>query len=128
MAEQGESDIPDTIQPPESTTTQNKMDVQLLPPEKLATIKKLRDQSMKVGETWYIVAQRWYKRWEKACTGEVDKEGGVDEGALGPPDNSALLDKDGNVTPSLVEGVDVEFVPNDVWELFISWCVHYKWY
>jgi ubiquitin carboxyl-terminal hydrolase 4/11/15 len=118
MAEQGEADIPTTIQLPEPTPHQNGM----TPPiEKLAAIKKLREQPLKVGDTWYIVARRWYKRWEKACTGEVDKEGGVEESTLGPVDNSSLLDKDGNITSALVEGIDAEFVPEDAWALFVTW-------
>jgi ubiquitin carboxyl-terminal hydrolase 4/11/15 len=121
MAEQGEADIPTTIQLPEPTPHQNGM----TPPiEKLAAIKKLREQPLKVGDTWYIVARRWYKRWEKACTGEVDKEGGVEESTLGPVDNSSLLDKDGNITSALVEGIDAEFVPEDAWALFVTWCVN----
>ncbi|KAF7964511.1 hypothetical protein HWV62_6377, partial [Athelia sp. TMB] len=38
-----------------------------------------------------------------------------------PVNNSSLLDKDGNVTSSLVEGVDVEFLITDVWALFVKW-------
>lgn len=122
MEEQGEADIPKTIQlsnpaVPEKTHT-------TMPgPIKLTTVKQSREAPMKVGDFWYIISRRWYKRWEKACTGEVDKEGGMEESDLGPVDNSHLLDKDGNITSSLLEGVDVEFVPEDVWALFVSWCV-----
>lgn len=123
MAEQGEADIPTTIQLPEATSHQNGTNVVFPPAEKLSAIKKLREKPLKVGDTWYIVARPWYKQWEKACTGEVDKEGGVDEDTLGPVDNLTLLDKDGNVTSALVEGIDAEFVPKDAWELFVIWCV-----
>jgi ubiquitin carboxyl-terminal hydrolase 4/11/15 len=123
MAEQGEADIPDTIQLPTHVTL-NGTTSALSPPEKLSSVKKLREQQMKVGEIWYIVARRWYRRWEKACTGEIDKEGSVDENLLGPVDNSFLLDKDGNVTSNLVEGVDAEFVCKELWDLFVTWCVY----
>jgi ubiquitin carboxyl-terminal hydrolase 4/11/15 len=126
MAEQGEADIPTTIQLPEPH--QNEMVPSVSPLEKLSTIKKLRQNHLNVGDTWYIVARRWYKRWEKACTGEVDKEGGVEQSELGPIDNSPLLDKDENVTSGLVEGIDVEFVPKEAWELLVTWCVTWQHY
>jgi ubiquitin carboxyl-terminal hydrolase 4/11/15 len=123
MAEQGEADIPLTIQLPEPIHPHSGAAQAVSPPEKLSTIKNLRQQPLKVGDTWYIVARRWYRRWEKACTGEVDKEGAVEESALGPVDNAPLLDKDDNITSTLMEGIDVEFVPKDVWELFVAWYV-----
>lgn len=121
MAEQGEADIPATIHLSEPTHPQNGTVQIVPPPEKLSAIKKLRQQPLAVGDTWYIIARWWYKRWEKACTGEIDKEGGVEESAIGPVDNSSLLDKDTNVISALVEGIDVEFVPKDAWELFVTW-------
>lgn len=121
MAEQGEADIPDTIQLP--THTLNGTKPTLSPPEKLSFVKKLREQPMTVGDIWYIIARRWYKRWEKACTGEIDKEGGVDEDRLEAVDNSPLIDKDGNVTSDLVEGINVEFVCKELWDLFKTWYV-----
>jgi ubiquitin carboxyl-terminal hydrolase 4/11/15 len=122
MAEQGEADIQTTIELPESHS-QNGIVQAVPPPEKLSTIKKLRGQPLKAEDTWYIVARRWYRRWEKCCTGEIDKEGAIEESALGPVDNSSLLDKDGNVTSALVEGMDAEFVPKDAWDLLVAWCV-----
>lgn len=127
MASQGEADIPKTILLPEPVVSQNSLALPSTPgPIKLSTVKHSREQQLRVGDSWYIVARRWYKRWEKACTGEVDKEGGVEEADLGPVDNSPLLDKDGNVVSSLAEGIDAEFVPEDVWTLFVSWCVSYR--
>ena len=79
---------------------------------------------MAVGETWYIVSRRWFQRWKKAMTGEEDKEGRVEEDQLGPVDNTPLCGPNGEVTSSLVEHVDCEFVPEDVWKLFEQWYVH----
>jgi ubiquitin carboxyl-terminal hydrolase 4/11/15 len=126
MTEQGEADILTTIQLPEPLHPRNGISQAVPPLEKLSTIKTLRERPLKVGDTWYIVVRRWYRRWEKACTGEVDKEGGVEESALGPVDNSSLLGNDGNITATLVEGLDAEFVPKDAWELFVAWCVNRK--
>jgi ubiquitin carboxyl-terminal hydrolase 4/11/15 len=124
MAEQGEADIPSTIQLFDPQHPQSGIFQAVPPPEKLSVIKTLRENPLKVGDTWYIVVRQWYRRWEKACTGEVDKEGGVEESTLGAVDNSSLLDNDGNITTTLVEGVDAEFVPKGAWELFVAWCVN----
>lgn len=93
------------------------------PAAKLAQVEQLRKGQMQIGETWYIVAKRWYKRWHKACSGEEDKEGKVEEKDLGAVDNKPLVDIRGELTASCVEGVDVEFVPEQVWRLFVSWYV-----
>jgi ubiquitin carboxyl-terminal hydrolase 4/11/15 len=89
--------------------------------EKHQIVEKGKKRKMEVGETWYLISRVWYKRWEKACTGEIDKEGPVEEGELGPVENSGLLDTYGNLQPSLAEGVDVEYVPEEVWNLFVQW-------
>jgi ubiquitin carboxyl-terminal hydrolase 4/11/15 len=89
--------------------------------EKYQVVKKGKERKMEVGETWYLVSRVWYKRWEKACTGEVDKDGPVREEELGPVDNSGLLDSFGNLRPSQAEGVDLEYVPEDTWNLFVLW-------
>ncbi|KAF7969684.1 hypothetical protein HWV62_26194 [Athelia sp. TMB] len=86
MAEQGEADIPETIQLTGAKSVSVEEDTQKsMPPAlKLVTVKQLRDKhtSMEIGETWYITARSWYRRWEKACSGMVDKEGGIGEGEL----------------------------------------------
>lgn len=95
------------------------------PLAKYDLIRKLKKEPMQVGDTWYLVSQPWFRRWEKACTGEVDKEGAILESQLGPVDNSSFFDKEGkfDYTASLIEGVDVEFVPEVAWMHFVRWCV-----
>ncbi|KAG6372616.1 hypothetical protein JVT61DRAFT_7362 [Boletus reticuloceps] len=66
-----------------------------------------------VGDTWYIVSRRWYRRWENVRHGVADK--------AGPVDNMPLVDRTGNLILNLT--IDVEFVPSDVWKVFITWCV-----
>lgn len=123
MAEQGDGDMPDIISQPQG-------DPQLTEPAspitKLAAVDALKNTPMVIGDTWYLVARQWYKRWRKACTGEVDKEGGVSEKDLGPVDNSSLVDKDGNLVSAAIEGVDVEFVCASAWQFFVSWSVHFS--
>jgi ubiquitin carboxyl-terminal hydrolase 4/11/15 len=118
MAESGLLHTPSIISLPSYEET-------AMPPvslqEKHQIVKKGKERKMEVGETWYLVSRVWYKRWEKACTGEVDKEGPVREEELGPVDNSGLLDTYGDLQPSQAEGVDLEYVPEEVWNLFVQW-------
>ncbi|KAF8159509.1 hypothetical protein B0H34DRAFT_654719 [Crassisporium funariophilum] len=112
MAEQGEADILPFITPTMQAPTHE---------EKYSIVEKGKARKMEIGETWYLVSRDWYKRWTKACTGVVDKEGPISEQDLGPVDNSSLLDTYDNLIPSLAEGVDVEYVPEEIWSLFLSW-------
>ncbi|KAF9245254.1 hypothetical protein BU15DRAFT_85597 [Melanogaster broomeanus] len=93
----------------------------LTPVEKLEYIKQRRDQAMQVGEVWYIVSRQWYRRWESACQGILDKSGPLEERDVGAVDNTPLVDRNGNLTSNLTEGVDVEFVPSDIWRAFTAW-------
>ncbi|KAF5362501.1 hypothetical protein D9756_002293 [Leucocoprinus leucothites] len=120
MATQGEDSIPTTSSLPEpsqaSDSTQN-----MTLAEKLALVEQGKKRRMEIGETWFLVSCGWWKRWRKACTGEEDKEGAVTEQELGPVDNSGLIDADGTLKQGLLEGVDVEYVPQDVWRSFTIW-------
>lgn len=120
MEEQGEADIP-SFMPPSSQVTPA---MYSLPPgDKLSLVEKGKSRKMEVGETWYLVSRDWYKRWTKACTGVVDKEGPLTEQELGPVNNSSLLDSYNNLLASLAEGVEVEYVPEQVWSHFVLWYV-----
>ncbi|ESK97845.1 ubiquitin carboxyl-terminal hydrolase [Moniliophthora roreri MCA 2997] len=90
-------------------------------PDRLELIRNLMRIPMEVGQTWYLVDRTWYRRWEKACSGEVDKDGPVSEQDLGPVSVSSLLDQYGNLKPGLVEGVDVEYVPQEAWDHLVRW-------
>jgi ubiquitin carboxyl-terminal hydrolase 4/11 len=120
MAEQGEEDLEKgTISQPPQEAEENKLE----PTEKWDLVNNERKRPLEVGETWYMVASEWWKRWKKACTGEVDKAGPVSEQDLGPVDNATLIDTYGNLRLSLLEGVDIEFVPEETWQHFVDWCV-----
>lgn len=93
------------------------------PAQKLHFVAQRRLKQMQTGDTWYIVSRTWYRRWQAACQGIADKAGTLDEKDLGPVDNTPLLDRDANLVSNLTEGVDVEFVPWDVWKAFTTWCV-----
>ncbi|KAJ7464605.1 hypothetical protein FB451DRAFT_1094421 [Mycena latifolia] len=91
------------------------------PAEKVARVESAKAASMKQGEVWYVIDRNWYKRWKKACTGVVDKEGAVTEEELRGVDNTSLVDVNGNLHAPLSDGVDYELVPQAVWDEFISW-------
>ncbi|KAK0202664.1 hypothetical protein DFS33DRAFT_1342014 [Desarmillaria ectypa] len=91
------------------------------PPEKLETINKIRLKKMQAGETWYLVSKEWWEKWRKACLGTVDKEGPHQEEDLGAVDNSSLIDEYGNLKSPIVETYDVEFIPQEAWDHFVTW-------
>ncbi|OCH87381.1 UCH-domain-containing protein [Obba rivulosa] len=113
LAEQPEDTLPS---PPD----QDELEL-ATPAQKLATVEALCKNPMTAGETWYIVSRRWYRKWQKALSGEVDKEGGAEEKDIGSVDNSDLVDAAGNLTSQAIEHVDVEFVPSRVWDMFVEW-------
>jgi ubiquitin carboxyl-terminal hydrolase 4/11/15 len=120
MEEQGEADIPAFMPPPSQVAPA----MQSLPPgEKISLAENGKKRKMEIGEIWYLVSSDWYKRWIKACSGVVDKEGPLTEQELGPVDNSSLLDSYNNLLASLAEGVEVEYVPEEVWSHFVLWYV-----
>jgi ubiquitin carboxyl-terminal hydrolase 4/11/15 len=119
MSEQGEAEIPSTMVVSSNATNYQSV----LPAEKLSIINRQRERPMEIGETWYLIARDWWKRWQKACTGETDKEGSVSEQELGPVNNASLLDEYGNLRKGLVEGIDVEYVSEEIWRSFNTWYV-----
>ncbi|KAJ7180962.1 hypothetical protein C8R46DRAFT_1071015 [Mycena filopes] len=95
---------------------------QCVPPaEKIARVEAAKEQRMTPGETWYVLDRSWWKRWKKACTGVVDKEGGVTEDELRGVDNTPIVDASGNLRASLYYEVDYDLVPQSVWDDFVSW-------
>ena len=118
MAEQDRSGATEPLTTPRSAAT-----TILSPSEKLRLIQSLCNEPMKIGETWYIVSRRWYRRWEKACSGQVDKEGAVEEKDIGPVDNTPLVDLNGNLVAQAVEHVDVEFLSEEAFTRLVEWYV-----
>ncbi|KAF8745494.1 hypothetical protein AX14_008914 [Amanita brunnescens Koide BX004] len=117
MSEQGEFDTPSAILASSDATIHQSSP----PAERLSTIMSKKQRQMEIGDTWYLIAHDWWKRWYKACTGQADKEGPVGEHELGPVNNASLLDEYGNLRRGVVEGVDMEYVPEDAWLSFSSW-------
>jgi ubiquitin carboxyl-terminal hydrolase 4/11/15 len=119
MAEQGEPPVLTNDSHPTPAPA-----FQSVPPaEKLAFVNRGKVRKMEKGESWYLISRDWWKRWSKACTGQVDKEGPVAEQDLGPVDNSCIVDASGSIRADISEGVDVEYVPEEVWLSFVAWYV-----
>lgn len=120
-----DSAIDPSATPPQSRSAQVAPNPSMPPtPEaKLAIIEQAKSRPLTVGETWYLVSRAWYRRWHKAVSGVVDKEGSVNESDLGPVDNSALVNSQGIFSVPAVGGVDVEYLPQNAWDLLVSWYV-----
>jgi ubiquitin carboxyl-terminal hydrolase 4/11 len=118
MAEQGEQNISPNSHPAPAPAYPS-----VPPAQKIAFVNQGKKRNMEKGESWYLISQDWWKRWSKACTGEVDKEGPVSEEDLGPVDNSAIIDAYGNIRTDINEGVDVQYIPEEVWLSLVAWYV-----
>jgi len=86
---------------------------------KFQAIEIMREMPLIEGSNWAVVSKAWLRRFEKAATGQVDKEGGVDEDGLGPVDNSSLVDRDGCLNEDLVEGEDFDCIPEVAWDCLV---------
>lgn len=87
-----------------------------------STIDPIISRPLRIGETWYLVQKKWIARWRKAFSGQEDKEEGfITQTTLGPPDkeNHNLLDER-NYLREDVTGETVDFVPEEVWNRFVS--------
>lgn len=87
-----------------------------------SAIDPIINHPLRIGETWYIVQKKWIARWRKVFSGQEDKEEGfITQATLGPPDkeNHDLLDERKNLRAD-VTGETVDFVPEDVWNRFVS--------
>jgi ubiquitin carboxyl-terminal hydrolase 4/11 len=92
------------------------------PHHKLSTIRSLKASPIQLDQTWYLVSATWWNRWVRACSGEQDKNGPLHEYQLGPVDNADLLDELGHLKQGLIEGIDVEYLPEPAWNQLIQWC------
>ena len=116
MAEQGEDASANTSVSLSSMATPT-------PEEKLSSVESSIQSPMRVGETWYVVSSTWFRRWRKAVSKEVDKDGEVDEKDLGPVDNGDIVVAGGDVINQQLGPEDYIFVPEQVWTWLTAWCV-----
>ncbi|KAF8273104.1 hypothetical protein EI94DRAFT_1769417 [Lactarius quietus] len=120
MDAQGEPDVlqttllPDPPQVNSSPDDSLRKDLPSLTLLRFHAVETMRGLPLVEGTTWAPLSKSWYRRFEKAATGQVDKEGGVKEEDLGPVDNSPLLEIDGSLKENIFEGIDFECVPEAV--------------
>jgi len=94
------------------------------PHEKLSIIQTLKQKEMVEGETWFVISHSWFRNWERACSGTVDKNGSqIDESSVNPVDNSDIANPEGNISVSPIEGLNVDYIPKEAWEHFVQWQV-----
>jgi ubiquitin carboxyl-terminal hydrolase 4/11 len=108
MASQDEAEDPKSV-------VQN-----LSPQEKLTIIRKMKQKEMVEGETWFVVSHSWYKKWERACSGKVEKNE-ADESSIPAVDNSDIATVEGNISMTPAEGLNVDYVPEQAWEHLVQW-------
>ncbi|KAG8899363.1 CSN-associated deubiquitinating enzyme Ubp12 [Tulasnella sp. 403] len=103
---------------PPSTT-----DTRLSPKEKLEKIQQLKTRPLRLGDKWYLVSREWYRNWESACGGAPAKGAPDDESQVKAVDNSPIAgSKPGRLKEDmLMEGVDIELLPRDAWNLLVEW-------
>jgi hypothetical protein len=75
---------------------------------------------------WFVVSRKWFQVWEAAVLGTPNKDcPRVTEQTLGPVDNSDILQTGtAELLPNLVEGYDIELVPEDAWRKYVEWFVY----
>ncbi|XP_041349901.1 ubiquitin carboxyl-terminal hydrolase 15-like isoform X2 [Gigantopelta aegis] len=87
-------------------------------------IGNLMKQSLKKGDTWYLVDIRWFKQWKKFVgfeSWDID-QAGEDSANPGPIDNSSLLKEDNKTLKEhLVDDLDYYLLPAEAWTKLVAW-------
>lgn len=93
--------------------------------ERHAAITITKQIPLEPNTVWYTVSRKWYRAWEVATLGLPDKEfADVTEATLGPVDNSDIVHPGTtDLLWALMEGRDVEYVPQDAWNNLVQWYV-----
>ncbi|XP_046407144.1 ubiquitin carboxyl-terminal hydrolase 15-like [Ischnura elegans] len=89
--------------------------------DKKKEITPLLSKKMSKGQTWYLVSQEWWRKFQHYI-GMVNDEDGVRSCVLpGNIDNSSLLNENGDLKPNLMDKYDYELVPSEAWDLLVEW-------
>jgi hypothetical protein len=105
--------------------TSESEDIPELPPnEQLAYIQNLKDSKMEEGQTWYLVANRWYSRWKQHCTRLASQSPSTREiGRKSPPGkvNNTSITEGNRLKADLASDIDFHLVPEKAWKALVKW-------
>ncbi|XP_059151065.1 ubiquitin carboxyl-terminal hydrolase 15-like [Physella acuta] len=88
------------------------------------TIEEYLGQSLKKGESWYLIDVRWFKQWKKYVGYDQWDSYNVGDQSVhpGPIDNSSLFKPDTNVLREhLVDDLDYILLSADAYKKLSSW-------
>ncbi|KAF7729447.1 CSN-associated deubiquitinating enzyme Ubp12 [Apophysomyces ossiformis] len=96
----------------------------LQPTDQLEHIEKLRQKALVDGETWYLVAGTWFKRWQTYChrlrsSSDSTRKLGADT-PPGPIDNRNILIQ-GELKEALTVDEDMYMLPEEAWNCLCEW-------
>ncbi|CAE6484906.1 unnamed protein product [Rhizoctonia solani] len=91
--------------------------------ERHTMISIAKQMPLELDSFWFIVSRKWFLAWEAAVLGTPNKDfPNVTESTLGPVDNSNILQPGTTeLRSNLVEGYDIEFVPEEAWNRYVEW-------
>ncbi|KAG8962422.1 CSN-associated deubiquitinating enzyme Ubp12 [Tulasnella sp. 408] len=85
-------------------------------------IGSLKNKALALGDTWYLISQRWYHDWQCTCAVIAFQSTFEAESRVNAVDNSSLAgSKAGELKSALIEGVDYELLPEEAWNLLVDW-------
>ncbi|KAH7318841.1 hypothetical protein B0J17DRAFT_686237 [Rhizoctonia solani] len=91
--------------------------------EQYQMVTNLCKMPLEPGATWYLVAAKWFKRWEAATGMSLSKDyAGITIASLGPVDNSSIVHPGSQrLLPDLDLNADYEIIPDAAWEKLVQW-------
>ncbi|KDN40400.1 hypothetical protein RSAG8_08163, partial [Rhizoctonia solani AG-8 WAC10335] len=91
--------------------------------ERHTMISIAKQMPLELDSYWFVVSRKWFQAWEAAVLGTPNKDfPNVTESTLGPVDNSDILQPGTTeLQLDLVEGYDIEFVPEEAWKKYVEW-------
>ncbi|CAE6508354.1 unnamed protein product [Rhizoctonia solani] len=91
--------------------------------ERHTMISITKQMPLELDSYWFLISRKWFRAWEAAVLGTPNKDfPDVTEKTLGPVDNSDILEPGTTeLRLGLVEGYNIEFVPEEAWSKYIEW-------
>ncbi|CAE7229626.1 unnamed protein product [Rhizoctonia solani] len=98
-------------------------DLHMTAQERHTMISIAKQMPLELDSYWFVISRKWFQAWEAAVLGTPNKDfPNVTESTLGPVDNSDILQPGtSELCENLVEGNDIEFVPEEAWNKYVEW-------